>query len=61
MNPVTGEKFVGEIVLPHGISWKRSVVTRIKKLALHDADLQFDHKDTAGFTTTVKSTEKGPA
>jgi len=61
VNPVTGEKFMGEIVLPNGISWKRSVVTRIKKLALHDADLQFDHKDTAGFTTTVKSTEKGPA
>jgi len=61
LNPVTGEKFTGEIVLPNGISWKRSVVTRIKKLALHDADLQFDHKDTAGFTTTVKSTEKGPA
>src|SRR2546428_14049060 len=61
LNPVTGEKFTGEIVLPNGISWKRSAVTRIKKLALHDADLQFDHKDTAGFTTTVKSTEKGHA
>ncbi len=61
LNPVTGEKFRGEIVLPNGISWKRSVVTRIKKISLHDTHLQFDHKDTAGFTTRVKSTENGPA
>lgn len=59
-NPVTGEKFVGEIVLPKGINWRRSVVSRIKKLALHDADFQFDHRNTAGFTTIIKFTEKGP-
>jgi hypothetical protein len=60
-NPVTGEKFVGEVVLPTGINFRRSVVSRIKKLALHDADFQFDHKNTAGFTTVIKFTEKGPA
>jgi hypothetical protein len=59
-NAVTHEKFVGEIVLPNGINWKRSVVSRIKKLAIHDADFQFDHKDTAGFTTVIKFNEKGP-
>ena len=59
-NPVTGDKFVGEVVLPKGINWKRSVVSRIKKLALHDADLQFDHTNTAGFTTVIKFNEKGP-
>ena len=60
-NPVTGEKFVGEVVLPTGINFRRSVVSRIKKLVLHDADFQFDHKNTAGFTTVIKFTEKGPA
>lgn len=61
LNPITGERFMGEVVLPNGINWKRSVVSRIKKLALHDAEFQFDHKDTAGFTTTIRFTEKGPA
>jgi hypothetical protein len=60
LNPITGEKFSGEVVLPNGINWRRSVVSRIKKLALHDADFQFDHKDTAGFTTKIQFTEKGP-
>jgi hypothetical protein len=60
VNPITKEKFLGEVVLPGGIGFKRSVVSRIKKLALHDADFQFDHKDTSGFTTVVKFTEKGP-
>ena len=60
LNPVTGEKFEGEVVLPKGFNWRRALVSRIKKLALHDADFQFDHKDTAGFTTIIKFTEKGP-
>jgi len=61
VNPVSGEKFIGEILLPTGFNWRRSVVSRIKKLVLHDADFQMDHKDTAGFTTVIKFTEKGPA
>jgi len=61
VNPISGEKFIGEILLPTGFNWRRSVVSRIKKLALHDADFQMDHKDTAGFTTVIKFTEKGPA
>ena len=60
LNPVTGEKFVGEVVLPKGFNWRRALVSRIKKLALHDADFQFDHTNTAGFTTVIKFTEKGP-
>jgi len=60
VNPVPGEKFIGEILLPTGFNWRRSVVSRIKKLVLHDADFQMDHKDTAGFTTVIKFTEKGP-
>ncbi|MCI4371561.1 MAG: DUF1326 domain-containing protein [Thermoplasmata archaeon] len=61
LNPITGEKFEGEVILPGGIGFKKSVVSRIKKVALHDADFQFDHKDTSGFTTRVKFTEKGPS
>ena len=61
LNPVTGEKFVGEIVLPKGINWRRALVSRIKKLSVHDADFQFDHANTAGFTAIIKFTEKGPA
>src|SRR3989304_246100 len=60
LNPVTGEKFVGEVVLPKGFNWRRALVSRIKKLALHDADFQFDHTNTAGFTTAIKFTQKGP-
>ncbi len=60
-NPVTGEKFVGEVVLPSGINFKRSVVSRIKKLVIHDADFQFEHANSAGFTTVIKFTEKGPS
>jgi len=60
VNPVSGEKFIGEILLPTVFNWRRSVVSRIKKLVLHDADFQMDHKDTAGFTTVIKFTEKGP-
>ena len=61
VNPVTGEKFEGEVVLPKGFNWRRAFVSRIKNLAIHDADLQFDHTNTAGFTTVIKFTEKGPA
>lgn len=60
VNPVTGEKFIGEIVLPNGFNWRRALVSRIKKLTLHDGELQLDHKDTAGFTTIIRFTEKGP-
>ena len=58
-NPVSGEKFKGSIVLPGGISWKKSIVTNIKKWWVRDRDILATHENKAGFVTTVKFSQKG--
>ncbi len=60
-NPVTNAEFQGEVVFPLGLNFKRALVTSIKKLSLHDADvLNFDHENTAGFVTVTRYTDQGP-
>ncbi len=58
-NPVTGEKFKGQIVLPDGINWKKAMVTNIKKWWIGDRDIHAKHDNRAGFVTTLKITDKG--
>jgi hypothetical protein len=58
-NPVTGEMFEGEIVLPGGIGWKRAIVTSIKNWWMRDEDLLARHTDKAGFVTTAKFSNEG--
>ena len=58
-NPVTQEEFEGVIFLPHGITWKKADITNIEHWWLKDGDLNFDHKNVAGFTTIAKYDEKG--
>lgn len=58
-NPVSGEKFKGEVVLPGGINWKHAIVTNIKKWWMKDRDLLATHQNRAGFVTTVKFSDKG--
>ena len=58
-NPVSGEKFEGEVVLPGGINWKRAIVTNIKNWWIGDREIHAKHENRAGFVTTVKFTEKG--
>jgi len=60
-NPVTGEKFEGQIVLPGGINWRRAEVTSVD-WSLQDAEAGWAMKYTnrAGFVTTLRFTEKGP-
>ncbi len=59
LNPVTGEKFKGEVVLPGGISWKRAMVTNIKKWWMGDKNLHAMHENRAGFVTVLKVSHKG--
>ena len=58
-NPVSGAPFEGEIVLPNGIGWKRSIVTNIKSWWMGDADLHARHANKSGFVTTVKFANEG--
>ena len=58
-NPVTGEKFKGEVFLPGGINWKRALTTNIKKWWVGDREIHARHENRAGFVTTLKFSEKG--
>jgi hypothetical protein len=60
-NPVTGDKFEGEILLPKGIGWKRALVTRINSFWVKDDDILMRHQNSAGFVTTLKFSNDGPA
>lgn len=60
-NAVTGAAWEGHVAIDTGINFKKALVTSIKKLTLHDeAQLNFEHENTAGFVTVTKYTEKGP-
>lgn len=58
-NPVTGEKFRGEVVLPGGIGWKNAMVTNIRKWWIGDREIHARHENKAGFVTVVRITNKG--
>lgn len=58
-NPVTGQKFEGEISLPGGIGWKRAIVTNIKKWWMRDEDLLAVHDNKNGHVAVVKFSEEG--
>jgi len=58
-NPVTGEKFKGQIVLPDGINWKKAMVTNIKRWWIGDREIHAKHDNRAGFVATLKITDKG--
>ena len=60
-NPVSGEDFEGQILLPAGIAWKRADVTSVD-WSLQDAEAGWNmkHRHGAGFVTTVRFNEKGP-
>lgn len=58
-NPVTGQPFEGEIVLPGGIGWKRAIVTNIKSWWMRDEDLLARHQNRAGFVTTAEFSNDG--
>jgi hypothetical protein len=59
VNPTTGAKFEGEVVLPNGIGWKRAIVTNIKSWWMRDDDLLARHENRSGFVATVKFTQDG--
>ncbi len=60
-NPVTGAAWQGHLVVDTGINFKKALVTSVRRLALHDeAQLNFEHANTAGFVTVTKYTDKGP-
>ncbi|HKZ89692.1 MAG TPA: DUF1326 domain-containing protein [Thermoplasmata archaeon] len=60
-NPVTGEKFSGQILLPGGIQWTRGEVTSVDWW-LRDPQAGWDmaHAHAAGFVALLKMNEKGP-
>lgn len=58
-NPVTGEKFEGEIVLPGGIGWKRAIVSNIKSWWMRDEDLLARHDNKNGHVCVVKFSQDG--
>ena len=60
-NPVTGEKFEGQIILPSGIAWKKAEVTSVD-WSLKDPEAGWDmkYKNVSGFVTKIRFTEKGP-
>ncbi|MCA1813185.1 MAG: DUF1326 domain-containing protein [Halobacteriales archaeon] len=59
VNPVSGDRFEGEVVLPNGIGWKRAIVTNIKTWWMRDEDLLARHENRSGFVTTVKFANEG--
>lgn len=59
-NPVTGEDFSGEVLLPGGINFKRAFVTSIPKWSLHDGEFQMSWENKAGFATVTTYSNKGP-
>jgi hypothetical protein len=59
VNPVSGDQFEGEIVLPKGIGWKRAIVTNIKSWWMNDGDLLGRHENRSGFVATVKMANEG--
>lgn len=61
-NPVTGDAFEGEVVLPKGINFKRALVTNIKKWWMRDPEapeLSAHHVNRTGFVATSKRNEQG--
>ena len=60
-NPVTGDKFEGQILLPGGIAWKKAEVTSID-WSLKDPEAGWDmkYRNVSGFVTKIRFTEKGP-
>ena len=60
-NPVTGAAFEGQVLLPNGLNFKKANVVAVRKLVIHDdMPLNFEHRDTAGFTTVTRYSDKGP-
>ena len=60
-NPVTGEKFEGQILLPGGIAWKRAEVTSMDwSLVDAEAGWNMRYRNASGFVTTIRMNEKGP-
>ena len=57
-NPVTGDAFSGEIVLPGGIGWKRAIVSAVTWW-MRDEDLLARHANKNGHVATVKFTNDG--
>lgn len=58
-NPVSGEKFEGEIALPGGIGWKRAIVTNIKNWWMKDDDLLARHDNKNGHVCVVRFSQDG--
>jgi len=60
-NPVSGEKFEGQVWLPGGIAWKKADVTSVD-WSLRDAEAGWDmkYRNGAGFVAKVRFNEKGP-
>lgn len=59
LNPVTGAKFEGKVVLPNGINFKEAVVTRITSWWMRDEGLLARHENVAGFVAHTKYTQAG--
>jgi hypothetical protein len=59
-NPVTGEPFEGQIVLPGGIQWRKADVTSVD-WTLRDREAGWDmrHANVGGFVAIMKFNEKG--
>ncbi len=58
-NPVTHDPFEGYIELPHGIGWKRALVSNIRRWWVRDDDILAVHENRNGQVCTVKFTEQG--
>ena len=58
-NPVTGEAFRGEVVLPNGLQWKRAEVTRIVKWWMVDDEIVARHENRSGFVSVIRMDQTG--
>ena len=58
-NPVTGEDFSGELLLPGGLNFKRALVASAARWSLRDEHFRIGYENRAGFATVTTYSNQG--